>query len=88
MIEFFSNSFVFEVLKAVTLKRPIFLAVTPCNLIFYRCFGGTYYSHLGSRRVRQTSNQQEAIKNGAVLKMEAISSSETSAGLSAFHVLS
>jgi hypothetical protein len=65
----------------------IFWDVTLCNPIeVRRSFGGTYCLHLQSRRVSQTSNQQETGKQLLVTslaylstrKMEAVRSSETS----------
>jgi hypothetical protein len=50
-------------------KNTVFWDVTPCRSCVNRRFGGTYRLHLQGRKIRE---------QGTSVKMEAISSSETS----------
>jgi hypothetical protein len=70
----------FEVFTVVVLKSIIFWDMTPCSpLSFNRCFGGTYRLHLQGRRNRfPLLARWFAEPISLTLKMEAISSSDTS----------
>jgi hypothetical protein len=52
----------FEVLTAVTMKRPIFWNIRPCRTVkVSRCFGEACSLNIQGRRASQVRNQQDLL---------------------------